>query len=130
MASMEGVAVGTEVMFFSQYRQKSGGEPYIVTKVGRKLLYAALKSQYERGPGMYRDFPFRIESGVANDGYGHSELRTYEQVEAGNLRERLLKEMKELGLELTPYKPSATDLVTNEALVQILKILRNLKEAH
>lgn len=130
MASMEGATVGTEVLMFATYGAGKNGSPYIVTKVGRKLIYVTPGDQYKRGPGQYREFAFRIDTGIANDGYGHQTLCTYEQHEASQLRTRLLKEMGELGLEVVRYKPTATERITNEALVQILKILRNLKEVH
>lgn len=130
MANMEGVAVGTEVLHFATYNRRTpDGDPYIVTRVARKLLYAVPKSQYLRGEGVYREIAFRIENGVINDNYGHSHLETYEQREATQLRTRLLKEMEELGLELASYAPSKTDRITTDALVQIIKILRNLEKA-
>lgn len=124
MSSMEGVTVGTEVLYFDG-RRNGNGSPYIVTKVGRKLIYAIPKSQYD-GPHYYQAYAFRISTGIANDSYGNGCLTTYEQHEAAQLRARVVKEMGELGLELARYRPTVTDSITTKALIKIVRILKEV----
>lgn len=88
--------VGDRVQVFGGYgrrRDEVGGQDGEVIKVGRKLITVAY-------PGNPHGQVFRLESGRANDDYGHQRIKTIAQAEEDLHREDLVQRLKDGGLEV------------------------------
>lgn len=105
--------VGEPVRVFdingSRMGQPSGGWEGTVTKVGRKLITV----HYGR-----RSKVFRLDTGVANDDYGHVHVETVEQATEGRRRSALVQRLREGGLEIRFGHSVSTE--TLAALVAVL----------
>lgn len=89
------------------------GRPMVVTKVGRKLVTVE-----EYG----RPFQYRIETGQANDQYGHEWLVTEAERDAGLRANEARAFLRSLGLdERLGFRPSS------ERLVEIADRLKDLE---
>lgn len=114
MKTLYDLEVGDRVQIFEPYRRngKSGGEDGVVTKKGR-LLITVTHVGYDRG------VQYRMENGRANDGYGHSYIRTPEQAAESIHRSELQSRLFELGIRFDlGVRPSSTKL---EALIKVME---------
>jgi len=108
---LQGVKVGDTLVRSGHNVRRD--EEVTVTRVGRKLLYVEMYG---------REFPFRIETGVANDNYGHDWLRTPAQVAESRRRTLALVELRGLGFQ--PVGFSTAGDVATETLERVVSVLR------
>jgi hypothetical protein len=91
---LTGVKVGDELVLSGAW---GGTRRVPVIKVARKLLTVQETS------GRYGEGVYRIESGVKNDGYGHSRVETVEHYEARQERARVQKALGDRGLTFDSF---------------------------
>lgn len=114
MRTLYDLKPGDRVQVFISYKrnQPRGGDDGEVVKVGRKLITV----KYGWGTTV-----FRMENGRANDRFGHTYIRTPEQVEEMNRRTDLLSRLKALGLEPVSYPRTEISTDKIEAIVKIME---------
>lgn len=111
MANMEGVAVGDTVLHITRYQRGRGPEPVTVAKVGRTLLHVTIHG---------RSHKFRKDSGMANDGYGHSHIITFAELAEREKRSAALEDLTSLGLgPVNSWKCSLTSAQLEAAAAAI-----------
>jgi hypothetical protein len=118
MGSLEGVKPGDELVITSVHRKMSpSDEPRTVKvhKVGRTLVHI-LRSEDkpERGTDTYR-----IENGIANDNYGHSELWKRQDWEAEKRRDALEEALGSHGVEA--WRRGPKPIAVLEALLDVME---------
>lgn len=101
MGNLKGVKPGDEVLLVdrSSIQKKAKDQTpraRTVHKVGTKLVHIL---KYEGRPDMGTD-TYRIESGISNDGYGHSELWKPEDWEQELRRDELEAALQKHGVEV------------------------------
>lgn len=83
-----------------------------VVKVGTKLVYV---EDYGR------PVAYRIDTGVRNDAYGHTRIRTVEQFEAEQARRTAVKRLADLGLAPGSFGPVRYSTETLNAVCDLLE---------
>lgn len=84
-------------------RPEEGPLTATITRVGRKLVYVTLYG---------REKAYRIESGVANDNYGHSSLQTWDEYHAEKRRAEVVQALQEAGFIAKNYSfPHSTEVL-------------------
>ena len=83
MKELKDLKPGDEVRYFSANERTipRGGRPMWVHKVGRKLIKVVCQKEDVGKDDTWGVDEFRIETGSANDGYGHSHISTVEAAE-------------------------------------------------
>jgi hypothetical protein len=118
MSNLEGVKVGDELVITSAHRKtQPGEEPRTVTvhKVGRTLVHVLRYAGHsDKGTDTYR-----IENGIANDNYGHSELWKPEDWKAEQRREELDEALRKHGVEAWRRGPKPVAVL--EALLDVME---------
>jgi hypothetical protein len=106
---------GDRVQIFHSYGRKKpgdGGDDAVVVKKGRVLITVT-------PVGYHREEVFRMETGRANDGYGHSYIKTPEQVEHDIRESAVRSRLHELGVRFElGVRPSIEQL---EAIIKIME---------
>jgi hypothetical protein len=124
--NLEGVKVGDELILFlvSAGYGRAGkewerGRPVVVTKVGRKLLYAT----YPESVGTPGDRPtaYRIENGVINDNYGHTQVCTPAHVAEREARRAARERLREFGLDFYAHAREELSTARLTAVVEFLE---------
>lgn len=106
--------VGDRVQVFdvngSRMGQPRGGWDGTVVKVGRKLITIQYGNHYTQ--------VFRLDSGRANDAYGHLWIKTSEQAAEDARRGELIQRLRDGGLEIRVGARVSTSML--EALIKAL----------
>lgn len=108
--------VGDRVQVFGGYGRRHGapgGMDGEVIKVGRKLITVAY-------PGSPNGQVFRLESGRANDDYGHQRIQTVEQAAEDARRSELIARLRSGGIELRMGHDRKISTETLEALAAVV----------
>ncbi|QGJ95021.1 hypothetical protein SEA_REDWATTLEHOG_160 [Gordonia phage RedWattleHog] len=105
--------VGMEVLIDDVNRRGRPLTEAVVSKVGRKLVYATMYG---------RDVGFRLETRAANDNYGHQSIWTPEEVAERERRAYLDRRLATYGLRSefggTKFRELPTEVV--EELLEVL----------
>jgi hypothetical protein len=100
MPSLEGVQVGDTLLLLTRMggRREKEQVPQEVTvvKVGTALLHIPLSESQPGG----KTLAYRIENGMRNDSYGHTQVMTREAYEAEKSRESLEEALRRHGVEV------------------------------
>jgi hypothetical protein len=112
MADLSGVKPG-DILVMSGANMRGRHENVTVSRVGRKYVYVMTCG---------RESKFHMATGVAADNYGHTSLRTPEQVIRDARRTALLIEIKEHGFQPAEFRASR---ITNETLERVAAVLRS-----
>lgn len=116
MGNLTGVKTGDTLMLIEPGRNRNRpARPVQVIKVARKLLTV------QESPGSYGESVFRIESGVRNDGYGHSWLLTVAEWDAQEERTRLNGALREAGIEFERFGSEKLSLARLRALLAVME---------
>jgi hypothetical protein len=109
--------VGDRVQVFDingrRMGQPAGGWDGTVVKVGRKLITVQYQSAHNTKA-------FRLDSGSANDDYGHQHVRTVEQATADLRRAEALRRLRDAGVTIECSRINAYSTQTLEALAAVL----------
>jgi|SRR6187200_1525536 len=115
MEALNHLKPGDRVQVFDYSRgTPKGGWDGTVVKVGTKLLTVEYR---------YREDKFRKENGMINGtqyGYGVY-VRTPEEVEKSERRDRAVVRLKEFGLEFSMYGSSDLTIEKIEAVIKVLE---------
>ncbi|MFH8483036.1 hypothetical protein [Streptomyces sp. NPDC018055] len=121
MSSLKGVKPGDELLLLVHFggRREKEQEPKTVTvhKVGQTLVHILRRPELGPDGGTHT---YRIEDGVANDGYGHASLTTRAAYEERHKRAALIKALRERGIQEDPYGRNEHSTATLEALLAAL----------
>jgi hypothetical protein len=119
MGNLDGVKAGDELLLVTKYggRREKEQEPRTVKvhKVGRTLVHIL---RWEEIPSRGTD-AYRIESGVFNDNYGHSELWKPEDWAAEQSREGLEAALRLHGIEA--WRGGKKPIAVLEALLDVME---------
>jgi hypothetical protein len=114
--SLYDLKVGDRVQVFdvngSRLGQPKGGYDGTVVKMGRKLVTV----KYDHGESV-----FRLETGQANDAYGHQHLRTVEQAAEDLRKTEAMQQLREVGLDVQRDRRRDFSVDTLKKIVEIVK---------
>lgn len=120
MSSLEGVKAGDTLLLFlntgGQREKEQTPRVVTVSKVGRTLVHIPCTQG--------KTDTYRIDDGLRNDGYGHTELKTREGWEDEQKRVVLMERLYKHGFS---YNMRATQKPTN-VLEAVLKVLDDAEE--
>lgn len=113
--NLTGVRVGDELLLIDSYGRPPKPTPVRVHKVGRTLVHVLRNpDRPELGTDAYR-----IEDGVAHDGYGHSQVVTRAHWEQECRRSALEAALRERGVETWRKGPKPVPVL--ERLLAVLE---------
>jgi hypothetical protein len=119
MPGLEGVKVGDTLLLLTKMggRREKEQVPQEVTvvKVGRTLLHIPA---YESQPDG-KTLAYRIENGIRNDDYGHTQVMTREAYEAEKGRDSLEEALRLHGVEV--WRKGPKPIAVLEALLEIME---------
>lgn len=117
MGSLKGVKVGDELLLGRRTSLKAPTKatPVTVHKVGRTLVHLL---RYPDSSNMSTD-AYRIDTGVINDNYGHSELWKPEDWAAEQKRDELESALRRHGVEV--YHKGPKPIPVLEKLLAVLE---------
>jgi hypothetical protein len=100
MPGLEGVKVGDKLLLLTKMggrrEREQTPEEVTVVKVGTKLVHIPVSERSPEG----KTLAYRIESGVRNDNYGHTQVMTREDYEAEKQRGSLEESLRLHGIEV------------------------------
>jgi hypothetical protein len=119
MPSLEGVKVGDKLLLLTKMggrrEREQTPEEVTVVKVGRTLLHIPVSERSPEG----KTLAYRIENGVRNDNYGHTQVMTREDYEAEKSRESLEESLRRHGIEA--WRGGPKPIAVLEALLDVME---------
>jgi hypothetical protein len=119
MPSLEGVKVGDTLLLLTKMggrrEKEQTPEEVTVVKVGTKLVHIPVSERSPEG----KTLAYRIENGVRNDDYGHTQLITREAYEAEKSRDSLEEALRLHGIEV--WRKGPKPIAVLEALLEIME---------
>lgn len=119
MESLEGVKVGDTLLLLTRLggRREKEQTPKEVTvvKVGTKLLHIPVSERSPKGKTLI----YRIENGIANDNFGHTQVMTREAYETEKRRGPLEEALRRRGVEV--WRGGSKPVAVLEALLDVME---------